>query len=100
MSEYDLYINYLCPYVRRALYARAYKSVDANLIQVDLSDKPKALWEVNPSGTVPCMRVRGQGKSRKIRESLDIVEEFDKVGTGAPLFPRTTSGEIDRSLRS
>jgi glutathione S-transferase len=63
-------------------------------------NKPGILLETNPNGTVPAMIVTRGEKELRLYESLEAVEVFDDIGTGAHLFPRGSDGVVDPFIRA
>lgn len=64
-----LYSFRRCPYAIRARLALAASSVQVELREVKLRDKPDAFLAVSPSATVPCL----VGAGGVVDESLDIM---------------------------
>ena len=62
-----------CPFTQRANLALKVKGVKVTYILIDLSDKPKWYFEVNPSGTAPAL----QFGERMIGDSYEIVQYLD-----------------------
>jgi glutathione S-transferase len=58
-------------------------------------NKPPALLDINPNGTVPSLLVVNNGVEHKIYESNEVMEVFDVIGTGPALYPRNTDGSPD-----
>lgn len=83
-----------CPYAMRARLAIASSQLRCELREVVLRDKPQALLEASPKGTVPVL-VLPDG--RVIDESLDIMrwalEQHDPDALLAP-----TDGSLDQML--
>ncbi len=70
-NEYPtLYSFRRCPYAMRARMALYYSEIAVELREVDLKNKPQAMLDVSPKGTVPVL-VLNDGTV--IDESLDIV---------------------------
>ena len=66
-----LYTFRRCPYAIRARLAIKVSGVEVDKCEVDLRDKPKALLDCSPKGTVPVLQfVDGS----VIEESLDIMQ--------------------------
>ena len=55
-----LYSADVCPYCVRTRLVLNGKGIEYDLVQVDLSDKPAWLRELNPRNRVPVMDVDGQ----------------------------------------
>lgn len=66
-----LYSFRRCPYAIRARLAIKVSGVEVNKCEVDLRNKPKALLECSPKGTVPVLQF-SDGKI--IEESLEIMQ--------------------------
>ncbi|MEM9851243.1 MAG: glutathione S-transferase [Pseudomonadota bacterium] len=58
-----------CPYAMRARLALRSATIQVELREILLRDKPKAFLDTSPSGTVPCLKAG----DRVIDESLDIM---------------------------
>ena len=70
----QLYSFRRCPYAMRARLALRYAGVACELREVVLRDKPAAMLELSPKGTVPVLLVRpGTPAAEVIDESLDIM---------------------------
>lgn len=65
-----LYANDSCPYVFRARIALIYAGVDVEHREVDLDNKPPAMLQVSPKGTVPVLILPG---GAIIDESWEII---------------------------
>lgn len=65
-----LYSFRRCPYAIRARMALYYAGITAELREVDLKNKPAAMLEASPKGTVPVLALPG---GTVIDESLDIM---------------------------
>lgn len=69
-----LYSFRRCPYAMRARLALRYAGVRCELREVVLRDKPTAMLEASPKGTVPVLVLNaGTGAQDVIDESLDIM---------------------------
>ena len=66
-----LYTFRRCPYAIRARLAIKVSGVEVDKFEVDLRDKPSALLDCSPKGTVPVLQLP-DGKI--IEESLDIMQ--------------------------
>ncbi|CAG9314098.1 unnamed protein product [Blepharisma stoltei] len=93
-EKLQLFVHYLCPYAQRALYTLAYKGIQCEIIEVDLTKKPSWFLEVNPLGQVPAARVIQSGKEYHICESINVSEYFDSF-PGPPLYPRLPNGTVN-----
>lgn len=66
-----LYSFRRCPYAMRARMALAYAGVKCEIREILLRDKPAAMLEVSPKGTVPVLYFPDSGKV--LEESLDVM---------------------------
>ena len=66
-----LYTFRRCPYAIRARLAIKVSGVEVDKCEVDLRDKPKALLDCSPKGTVPVLQF---ADGSVIEESLDIMQ--------------------------
>ena len=89
-----LYSFRRCPYAMRARLALAHAGLACELREVNLRDKPQALLDVSPKGTVPVLVLQD---GRVIEQSLDIMlhalQANDPDGWLAP-----TQGTLDEML--
>jgi len=70
----QLYSFRRCPYAMRARLALRYAGIPCELREVVLRDKPAAMLELSPKGTVPVLVLRAGGPDQDvIDESLDIM---------------------------
>jgi glutathione S-transferase len=79
----ELWTAWACPYCMRVRAALAEKGIPYRARDVDLANKPPALFEVNPKGGVPVL-VHGDAK---VSDSLAILEYLDQRWPEPPLFP-------------
>lgn len=91
MSHMKLYTNQLCPYAHRVRLTLAEKGIDAELIEIDLKNKPSDFVHISPDGRVPLLLHRGA----KIWGSAIINEYIDEVMPDPPLMP---AAPADRAL--
>ena len=71
MSElHTLYSFRRCPYAMRARMGLLTSRISASIIDIDLKDKPQAMLNASPKGTVPVLILNG---GTVIDESLDIM---------------------------
>jgi glutathione S-transferase len=68
------------------------------LVEVDLTNKPKLLLDINPSGTIPAMTVDRFGREYSFYDSMVVVEAVDRLTDGPGLFPRDNAGVVDPVL--
>ena len=73
-----------CPYCARVRIALAEKGVDAELVPVDLDDRPDWLWEKNPQGKVPVLEEDG---GLVLPESVVIMEYLEERYPTPALLP-------------
>ncbi|SFP45950.1 Glutathione S-transferase [Nitrosomonas cryotolerans] len=66
-----LYTFRRCPYAIRARLAIKISGVEVDMQEVSLRNKPKALLDCSPKGTVPVLKL---ADGRIIEESLDIMQ--------------------------
>ena len=66
-----LYTFRRCPYAIRARMAITISGIEVDQQEVNLRDKPAALFECSPKGTVPVLKL---ADGRVIDESLDIMQ--------------------------
>ena len=89
-----LYSFRRCPYAMRARRALAHAGLACELREINLRDKPQALLDVSPKGTVPVLVLQD---GRVIEQSLDIMlhalQANDPDGWLAP-----TQGTLDEML--
>ena len=52
---FQLYTFKLCPFAHRVRLALAEKSVPAELIEIDLKNKPASFAQISPYGKVPLL---------------------------------------------
>ena len=86
-SRPKLWTSKMCPYAQRVTFALNYKSVDYELIEVDMKNKPPELLDINPDGQVPAMIDQGH----KLYESNICVEYIDETWespTGMDIMPK------------
>jgi glutathione S-transferase len=73
-----------CPYCARVRIALAEKGVEAELVPVDLDDRPDWLWEKNPQGKVPVLEEDG---GLVLPESVVIMEYLEERFPSPRLLP-------------
>lgn len=79
----QLYTFQLCPFAHRVRLALAEKSVPAELIEIDLKNKPASFAQISPYGKVPLL-LHGR---IKLWESTIINEYLEEVFPDPPLMP-------------
>lgn len=94
----EFLVNYMCPYARRGLYAQAFKGVEAEIIEIDFTNKSDLFIAVSPNETVPVLIIHENGKQYHIFESLPVAEFFDSY-PGPGLYPRLENGEVNRIFK-
>lgn len=82
-SVMTLFNNGLCPYSHRVRIVLAEKGVVAELVEVNLKDKPEELFDLNPYGTVPTLVDR----DLVLYESNIICEYLEERFPHPPLMP-------------
>jgi glutathione S-transferase len=80
-----------CPYCARARIALAEKGVEFEVVEIDLSDRPRWLFEKNATGRVPVLEEDG----RALPESEVIMEFLEERYPEPPLLP---ADPADRAL--
>jgi glutathione S-transferase len=91
MSRLQLYNFQLCPFAHRVRLTLAEKRLAAELIEIDLKNKPAGFSKMSPYGKVPLL-LHGDVK---IWESAIINGYLDEVFSDPPLMPSSPS---DRAL--
>jgi glutathione S-transferase len=87
MSRLQLYTFQLCPFAHRVRLTLAEKSLTAELIEIDLKNKPASFSKISPYGNVPLL----QHGDVKLWESAIINEYLDEVFCDPPLMPASPS---------
>jgi len=90
-----LYDAARCPYCARARIVVAEKSLEVDVVEVDLSDRPAWLYEKNPSGRVPVLEEDG---GRPLPESLVIMEFLEERYPESALLPADPADRADVRL--
>lgn len=70
MSKAILYSYRRCPYAMRARMALRIAGIDVEQIEISLRDKPQAMLDISPKGTVPVLQC---ADGQVIDQSLDIM---------------------------
>ena len=81
--SYVLYDAPRCPYCARVRIVLAEKGVEFEVVEIDLSDRPRWLYEKNASGKVPVLEEDG----RPLPESVVIMEFLDERHPEPALLP-------------
>ncbi len=87
MNTLKLIQSEVCPYAQRTHMCLLEKSLDFDIVEVDLADKPAWFEEISPYGKVPVLE---DGEIR-IYESSVINEYLDEVYRHPPLMPSSAS---------
>lgn len=92
------YTHTLCPYAERVWLTLLEKGTEFQLVQIDLSDKPRWYRSINSSGLVPAVEYDGAFHT----ESMDICRWIDANLEGPALMPLDDSGrqQAESLLRS
>lgn len=85
-----LYSAPRCPYAARVRIVLAEKGIDADVVEIDLSDRPDWLYEKNPRGRVPVL----EEDDRPLAESTVLMEFLEERYPEPPLLP---PGPADRA---
>jgi glutathione S-transferase len=78
-----LYDAARCPYCARVRIVLAEKSLEFEVVEIDLTDRPAWLYEKNPAGRVPVVEEDG----RPLPESAVIMEFLEERYPEPPLLP-------------
>jgi glutathione S-transferase len=99
-ARVELIVHPLCPYAQRALYTKAFKSLDIEVLEVDLVNKVDWFLAVNPQGKVPSARVtKADGRQVNLFESLTIMHYLDSF-PGRSLIPEEADGSVSPLTRA
>lgn len=99
-AQVDLIVHPLCPFAQRALYAKAFKQLDINVLNVSLYEKEPWFLEVNPQGKVPSVKViRADGRQINLFESLTVAHYIDTF-PGRSMFPADADGHVTPLTRA
>src|SRR5262245_25979898 len=82
-NDLKLYTFKLCPFAHRVRLALAEKDLSAEMIEIDLRNKPSDFTSISPHGRVPLL-LHGD---KRIWESAVIVEYLDETFPVPPLMP-------------
>ncbi len=80
----ELWHAWVCPYCMRVRIALAEKQLPYREREIDLADKPKELFGVNPAGGVPVLVVDG---GAAIPESIVILQYLEDRFPAHPILP-------------
>jgi len=86
--DLSLYTFKLCPFAHRVRLTLAEKGLSADMIEIDLKNKPEDFTEISPYGRVPLL-VHGE---TRLWESAVIMEYLDEAFPQPPLMPAEPSG--------
>jgi glutathione S-transferase len=89
-----LYTFKLCPFAHRVRLTLAEKGLSAEMIEINLKNKPADFTSISPYGRVPVLL---HGNTR-IWESAIIMEYLDEVFPALPLMPKTPSDRATARL--
>jgi glutathione S-transferase len=78
-----LYDAARCPYCARVRIALAEKGIESETVEIDLTDRPRWLYEKNPVGKVPVLEEDGW----ILPESAVICEYLNERHPDPPLWP-------------
>ncbi|KAK9867166.1 hypothetical protein WJX84_010666 [Apatococcus fuscideae] len=88
-GQLTFYTHTLCPYAERVWLTLLEKGAPFQLVQVDLSDKPRWYRSVNSSGLVPAIEHKGTFHT----ESMGICRWIDASLEGPALMPADDVGQ-------
>jgi glutathione S-transferase len=89
--ELKLYSFKLCPFAHRVRLTLAEKRLDAELVEINLKDKPADFLSISPSGRVPVL----VHDAKRIWESAVIMEYLEEAFPEPPLMPIDASQRAD-----
>ena len=81
----------LCPYAQRVALALAWKGIEHECTEIDLSNKPSWYAKRLGTGLVPAIEIDGE----PVAESLDIVRLLDDRFPGVPLVPAGRADDVE-----
>ena len=87
MKDIRLYSYRACPFARRTRMTLAEKSVDYELVEIDLRNKPDDFAQISPYGKVPVLLHTRDGHAGRLYESAIINEYLNDVFPEPPLLP-------------
>ncbi|VEG91774.1 glutathione S-transferase [Legionella spiritensis] len=96
MSKLILYTFRRCPYAMRARMALYYAGIDVHIREVSLKNKPQAMLDVSPKGTVPVL-VLPDGNV--IDESVDIMRWALAQNDPDSWYPDTLRQQSDSLIK-
>jgi len=77
-----LYDAARCPFCARVRIALAEKGIEYETVEIDLADRPKWIYELNPTGKVPVL-----DDGFVLPESAVIMEYLEEAYPAQPLLP-------------
>jgi glutathione S-transferase len=84
-----------CPYCARVRIALSEKSIDHDVVVIDLEDRPAWLYELNPAGRVPVL----ESDAWALPESVVINEFLEERHPEPPLLPSEPEARAAARLR-
>jgi glutathione S-transferase len=100
VARVELIVHPLCPFAHRALYTKAFKNLDIEVLEVELVNKVDWFLAVNPQGKVPSARVtKADGRHINLFESLTIMHYLDSF-PGRSLIPEEADGTVSPLTRA
>lgn len=93
-AELKLYSFRLCPFAHRVRLTLAEKGLGAELIEIDLKNKPADFPSISPSGRVPVL----VHDAKRIWESAIIMEYLEEAFPDPPLMPTDAAERADVRL--
>ncbi|KAF5288045.1 hypothetical protein FQR65_LT12095 [Abscondita terminalis] len=78
-----LYSMDYCPYAQRVRLVLLAKGIPHDIVNINLSNKPKWYFDINPKGMVPALDVG----DKIVVESLDIADYLEDQYPDPPLYP-------------
>jgi glutathione S-transferase len=94
MAEVKIYSAVVCPFAHRSRLVLQEKSIDFDLIEIDLQNKPAGFTDISLYGKVPAL-VHGD---RRVWESAVINEYIDEVFPNPPLLPNNPIGKAQARI--
>jgi glutathione S-transferase len=99
-ARVELIVHPLCTFAQRALYTKAYKNLDIEVLEVELVNKVDWFLAVNPQGRIPSARVtKADGRQVNLFESLTIMHYLDSF-PGRSLIPEEADGSVSPLTRA
>ena len=82
-----------CPFCARVRIVLAEKGIDHETVEIDLGNRPRFLYELNPAGKVPVL-----DDGFALPESAVIMEYLDERYPEVPLLPTDSTGRAHARL--